>query len=62
LSFVAVNFYGYEVGSEVFAPVDFVEPYGSCGSMQFPLDVLVGECFFCLFGTCKFYARVTMHL
>jgi hypothetical protein len=30
--------------------------------VQFSFDVLVRECFFCLFGNCKFYVWVTMHI
>jgi hypothetical protein len=29
--------------------------------VQFSLDVLVGKYFFCLFGICKLYVRVTVH-
>jgi hypothetical protein len=62
LSRVAVHSNGSVVGREVFASAYFVEPYSSSGSVQFSLDVLVGECFVCLFGTCKFYVWMTVHL
>jgi hypothetical protein len=30
--------------------------------VHFPFDILIRECFFCLFGNCKFYIRMTVHL
>jgi hypothetical protein len=46
----------------MFLSTNLVEPEGGCGFMQFALNAVVSECFFCLFGTCEFDVWETVHL